>query len=179
MSTEKKGVDLVVSFDTTGSMYACLAQLRRKVQESIRKLFREIPDLRVGVIAHGDYCDEGTTYVTKAIDLTDDVERICSFVNNVSRTYGGDAPECYELVLHEARGLTWTAGKTKAFVLIGDDVPHGPEYSLNRKNLNWRNEIDCLQEMNVAVYGVQALNRNHATNFYKEISRRISGQYCA
>ncbi len=190
----KKGIDLVISFDTTGSMYPCLSQLRRKVQESIRKLFREIPDLRVGIIAHGDYYDSvvPSSYVVKALDLTTDQSKICNFVQTVGKTYGGDAPECYELVLHEARGLTWKAGKAKAFVLIGDDVPHGPEYKEhvrlpsgktvlveNKKRLDWRNEIDVLQQMNVSVYGVQALNRKTATPFYEEIARKTGGFHLA
>jgi hypothetical protein len=172
----KKGVDLVFSFDTTGSMYSCLAQLRRNVQSSVRKLFQEIPNLRIGVIAHGDYCDaHAGSYVTKILDLTSDENKICTFVGTVKETNGGDAPECYELVLHEARSVGWTAGKTKAFVLIGDDVPHSPSDRQNSQKLNWRNEIDCLQEMGVSVYGVQALNRRHATDFYREIAEKTGG----
>lgn len=185
----KKGIDLVISFDTTGSMYSALGQLRKRVQESIRKLFKEIPDLRVGIIAHGDYYDSlvPSSYVVKALDLTTDEKEICNFVETVGKTFGGDAPECYELVLHEARGLTWKAGKAKAFVLIGDDVPHGPEYTerwkvngvtktiRNEKKLNWRNEIDMIQQMNVNVYGVQALNRSHATKFYEEVANKTGG----
>ena len=182
---KKKGIDLVISFDTTGSMYSALTQLRRNVQASVRKLFKEIPDLRVGVIAHGDYYDSlvPDSYVTKSLDLTTDVDKICEFVQKADKTWGGDAPECYELVLHEARSLKWTAGRAKAFVLIGDDVPHGPEYTErvgshtigNTKKLDWRNEIDMLQQMNVNVYGVQALNRKHATKFYEEIASKSGG----
>lgn len=174
-----EGIDLVISFDTTGSMYPCLTQLRRKVEACIKKLFTEVPQLRVGVIAHGDYCDAGVTYVTKTLDLTTDKDKICNFVRTVGQTYGGDAPECYELVLHEARSLSWTARKAKAFVLIGDDVPHGPSYRLNTKNLDWRNEIDCLQEMGVSVYGCHALAnyRTHAASFYKEIAKKTGGFY--
>lgn len=177
MTTERtgQGVDLVVSFDTTGSMYPCITQLRRKVEEAIRKLFQEIPNLRVGIIAHGDYCDAGRPYVTKILDLTDNEDIICNFVRRVESTGGGDAPECYELVLHQARSLQWTAGRAKALVLIGDDVPHGPNYRLNTQKLNWRNELDCLQEMDVSVYGVQALNRSHATSFYEEIAHKTGG----
>jgi hypothetical protein len=166
-------IEVVFSFDTTGSMYPCLTQVRRKIKETVARLAEEIPGIRIGVIAHGDYCDAGSTYVTKALDLTDDVSAICQFVATVEPTGGGDAPECYELVLHEAQSLSWTAAATKAFVLIGDDVPHPPARTPGK--LNWRTEVDRLAEMGVPVYGVQALNRKHATAFYKELADKSGG----
>lgn len=94
---------VVFSFDTTGSMHTCLTQARRSISETVKRLFKDIPDLKVGIIAHGDYCDAGDPYVTKILDLTDDEDKIVRFVNGVGATGGGDAEECYELVLREAR----------------------------------------------------------------------------
>lgn len=169
-----KNVDVVVSFDTTGSMYPCLTQVRRRVNEMIDRLFREIPNLRVGIIAHGDYCDRGRTYVTRRCDLTTNRNALYAFVADVPATEGGDAPECYELVLHEARSFAWSTG-TKTLVLIGDDIPHPASDRQNTDKLDWRTEIEHLIKMGVNVYGVQALNRPHATPFYQEIARRTGG----
>ena len=166
-------VEVVFSFDTTGSMYPCLAQVRKKLGATVTRLAKEIPGIRIGIIAHGDYCDEGSTYVTKSLDLTDDKDAIVRFVERVQPTGGGDAPECYELVLHQAQSLSWTAGYTKALVLIGDDVPHGP--SQNPRKLDWRKELGALGGMGIPVYGVQALNRRHATPFYKELAQKSGG----
>ena len=66
-------VEVVFSFDTTGSMYPCLTQVRRHVKSTVTRLGEEIPGIRIGIIAHGDYCDAGSTYVTKHLPLTDDV----------------------------------------------------------------------------------------------------------
>ncbi|NTX12135.1 VWA domain-containing protein [Myxococcus sp. CA056] len=166
-------VEIVFSFDTTGSMYPCLAQVRKKLHGTVSRLMKEIPGIRIGVIAHGDYCDARSTYVTKILDLTDDAKAVVRFVDKVGQTGGGDAPECYELVLHEAQSLSWTVGYTRAFVLIGDDVPHAP--SDNPKRLDWRKEVDALGRMGVPVYGVQALARRHATPFYKELAEKSGG----
>ncbi len=166
-------IEVVFSFDTTGSMYPCLTQVRRKIEGTVTRLMKEIPGIRIGIIAHGDYCDARSTYVTKALDLTDDAARICRFVERVEPTGGGDAPECYELVLHEAQSLSWTPSYHKCFVLIGDDVPHGPAH--NPKKLDWRAEVDKLAAMGVPVYGVQALNRAHATPFYRELANKSGG----
>lgn len=172
---KSEAIEVVVSFDTTGSMYPCLTQVRREVKETVNRLFKEIPNIRIGVIAHGDYCDAGSTYVTKQFDLSDDSKAICKFVENVGQTGGGDAEECYELVLHQSKSMSWSAGKSKVLVLMGDDVPHGPNYAQNTKKLDWRNELDLLSEAGIKVYGVQCLNRKHATKFYEEIARKTGG----
>lgn len=173
--TTPQDIEVVVSFDTTGSMYPCLTQVRREVAAFFKQLFSDIPNIRIGVIAHGDYCDEGSTYVTKEHDLCSNEASLIKFVQNVGNTGGGDAAECYELVLHKARGLKWTAGTSKVLIVIGDDVPHSASERQNTKSLDWRNELKCLNEMGVKVYGVQALNRSHATKFYKEMAATTGG----
>jgi von Willebrand factor type A domain len=166
-------IEIVFSFDTTGSMYPCLTQVRRNIKNTVTRLLDEIPGIRIGIVAHGDYCDAESTYVTKTLDLCGDVDKICDFVQNVEATYGGDAPECYELVLHEAQSLSWTPTNSKTVVLIGDDIPHAPAQTPQK--LNWRKELDKLSEMGISVYGVQALNRSHATLFYKELAEKSGG----
>jgi hypothetical protein len=166
-------IEIVFSFDTTGSMYPCLTQVRRNLKQTISRLLDEIPGIRIGIIAHGDYCDEKVTYVIKTLDLSGDVDRICDFVQNVEATYGGDAPECYELVLHETPAFSWSNTESKTLVLIGDDIPHAPAQTPQK--LNWRKELDKLTEMGITVHGVQALNRSHATLFYRELAEKSGG----
>ncbi|WP_375516043.1 vWA domain-containing protein [uncultured Nostoc sp.] len=166
-------IEIVFSFDTTGSMYPCLTQVRRKIKNTVTRLIDEIPLIRIGIIAHGDYCDAGSTYVTKIFNISGDVDAICDFVQNVEPTGGGDAPECYELILHESQSLSWSKSATKSLVLIGDDIPHPPAH--NPKKLNWRKELDKLAEAEITVYGVQALNRPHATPFYQELAEKSGG----
>jgi hypothetical protein len=170
-------IDVLISFDSTGSMYPCLTQVRRDVEALVKRLFKDIPNIRIGVIAHGDYCDAKTTYVTKMLDICADKGRIVDFVKRVEPTYGGDAPECYELVLHEARSAAWSSGKSKVLVMIGDDVPHGPHEKQNTKGLDWRNELGLLLEAEINVYAVQALGRRHATSFWQEVAAKTGGYH--
>ncbi|MBD2665422.1 vWA domain-containing protein [Richelia sinica] len=166
-------IEVVFSFDTTGSMYPCLTQVRRKIKQTVTRLMNELPLIKIGIIAHGDYCDQDSTYVTKILTLCDDVDQICDFVQNVEPTGGGDAPECYELVLHQAQSLSWSDSANKSLVLIGDDLPHAPAH--NPQKLNWRKELEKLADGGITVYGVQALNRSHATPFYQEIANKSGG----
>lgn len=171
--TSAPKVDLVISFDTTGSMYPALTQVRRRVSELVDRLFQEHSDIRIGITAHGDYCDAHHPYVTTHLHLSVSRQHIIDFVDTVKPTSGGDSPECYELVLHEARSFMWRKDATKLLVLIGDDVPHGPAQNPGR--LNWRIGVQALADMGVTVYGIQALGRRHATSFYKELAELSGG----
>ena len=66
----------------------------------IDRLLKDIPDIRISVLAHGDYCDKHN-YVTKWVDFSNDSKALCKFVKEVGPTGGGDTPECYELALYQ------------------------------------------------------------------------------
>jgi hypothetical protein len=164
--------DILVSFDTTGSMYPCLTQVRRGVEKMAREWFDRIPSLRMGILAHGDYCDRPAI---TALELTDNKDAIINFIKNAPNTSGGDEDECYEAVLHRARSFEWTAGKKKAVVMIGDCKPHKKGYTYGPHTaLDWKNEAKLLVEAGINIYPIQALGRRHCTEFYQELAE-ISG----
>lgn len=80
-------LEILITFDTTGSMYPSLTQVRREVQSMLKTLKSKVPDVRLAVLAHGDY---GDSYVTKSIDLTTDVKALADFVKAVPATGGSD-----------------------------------------------------------------------------------------
>lgn len=171
-------IEIVFSFDTTGSMAPCLDQVRRNLENTIGSLFKELPDLKIGLIAHGDYCDARTTYVTKHVDLTSDLYTLTQFTRSAGRTGGGDSEECYELVLHEARhNFNWSLNAKKIFVLIGDDVAHSVNYAMNTKRLDWKTEAINLAEAGISVYTVQCLSRRHAESFYDKVAELGKGYH--
>ena len=140
--------EIVFSFDTTGSMYSCLEEVRKKLGEIVRELRSKIPGIKIAIFAHGDYCDAGRSYVTKHIDFKNDANSLCNFVRDVGSTGGGDAPECYELVMREVQEkLSWSSNSQKSLVLIGDDLPHEASESQNYRHLDWKEETERLREM--------------------------------
>ena len=140
--------EIVFSFDTTGSMYRCLEEVRRQLRDMVQALKRDIPEIRIGIFAHGDYCDAGSTYVTKHVNFTIDADRLCAFVRDAGPTGGGDTPECYELVMREVQEkLSWSTGSQRALVIIGDAPPHEPGYPGNTRRIDWRKETIALRDM--------------------------------
>ena len=169
-------IEIVFSLDTTGSMYPCLSQVRSNLEETIGSLFKEIPNLEIGMLAHGDYGDRATSYVTKHVDLTSNIYDLISFVRTVGKTNGFDAPEAYELVLHEAQTkYSWSVNSRKIFVLIADDEPHEPSYHMNTLRLDWKKEAQKLAALGIQVYTVQCLSRSRANYFYSGLADLTGG----
>ena len=140
-------MEIAFSFDTTGSMNSFLRGVRDHLQDIVTRLFADIPTLRISIMAHGDYSDY-ENYVTKHVDLTNDVSKLTKFVKNVKSTHGGDWPECYELVLRQMQTrVSWAPGTQRALVMIGDAVPHEKTYALNKKKIDWRKEVVALGNM--------------------------------
>ena len=146
-------IEIVFSFDTTGSMSYYIEKVRSKVTTIITRLLDDIPFLRIAVFAHGDYYDY-EKYVTKHIDFTRDVDKLCNFVKGVEGTNGGDWQECYELVLQEVRTkLSWQPGSQRTLVMIGDSVPHDVayykkqgKYTAGKSVIDWKEETKRLHD---------------------------------
>ncbi|KAI0226627.1 hypothetical protein LSAT2_022916 [Lamellibrachia satsuma] len=171
-------LDLVISIDTTLSMHGVLQEMRAAIDDILQRLFRDAVDLRVAIVAHGDYYDGDDAYVTKCVDFTKDAIELSRFVRTVEGTSGGDWAECYELVLHVMREqLTWRPASQRIVVMLGDSIPHEKNYPLNLQLIDWREEIDKLRdEMQVSVSGIQAYSDTEADSFWRQITTESGGR---
>jgi len=168
--------DIVFSFDTTGSMSPCIAEVRRNVASIIKKLFIEIRGLRVSIISHGDYCDKEN--MISVLDFTNCQDDIIHFITMAKTTSGGDYPECYELVLQTVKSLSWRPeAKMKSIVMIGDAPPH--DKHSNPGKIDWREETEALANRNIQIFSVQCLNAGNreAYAFYSEMARVTNGYH--
>ncbi len=170
-------VNIVISFDTTGSMSPCIAEVKRNVEKITEKLFNEIPNLKMGIISHGDYCDRDNCI--SILDINDNIDVINNFIKNAKHTSGGDYPECYELVLRETVKLSWDMepDTIKCLVLIGDAPPH--EKNENPQKIDWREEAEKLGNRNIQIFSVQCLNHGgrESFNFYSTIADMTNGYH--
>lgn len=142
-------LDMVIAFDTTGSMHQYIKDVKNHVMQLIPQLFSDNPNIRISIVAFGDYCDMySSTVFGKAyqvIDLTDNQEDLINFVKNAKGTAGGDGDEFYELVIRKIVNETsWRKDSEKAVLLIADAYPHPVGYSystiVQNSNINWREE---------------------------------------
>lgn len=179
MNTQDK-LEIVFNFDTTGSMYPCLDQVRRNLENTVGSLFKEIPNLRIGLGANGDYCDlHRYGYITKQVDLTTDLYTLTQFVRNVNPTGGGgNGGEAYELVLRQAQtAFNWSLNARKILVMIGDEIAHTPNYRDNKDRIDWRQEARKLADMGIQIYTIQCLSRPESPPYYSELARIGNGYH--
>ena len=47
--------EVVFSFDSTGSMYPCLAQVRAQIKQTCQRLFRDIPNRSCSTLKWSDH----------------------------------------------------------------------------------------------------------------------------
>lgn len=167
--------DVVISFDSTGSMAPAISEVRRKVEDFITTLFDSVDGLRIGIINHGSYCDGERLIDTH--DLTTDKNSLVNFLRKTRNTNGCDMRHAsYEYVMMRAKSFDWQS-PSRALIMIGDCEPHPTNY----RNTNgytvpdWQVEAFTLVDtLNVKIFPIQTLNRREHTHFYKALSQ-ISG----
>ena len=180
ITTSDGRLDMVIAFDTTGSMAKYINAVKRHVKTLIPKLFKQNPDLRIGIVAFGDYYDMpskdrfGSAY--QVCELTDDEDILIEFITNAQDTYGGDSDEFYELVIKKiVEETNWREGSTKAVLLIADAEPHKVGYSYGDRVVNnqidWREEAKKAAEKGIK-FDTLTIDK---IGWYKELSSTTNG----
>lgn len=173
-------LDMVIAFDTTGSMASYINAVKEHVKTLIPKLFKQNPDLRIGIVAFGDYCDMpnkdefGKAY--QVCELTDNENRLIEFITNAKNTSGGDCDEFYELVIKKiVEETNWREGSTKAVLLIADADPHKLGYSywdrVVNNQIDWRKEAKKAAEKGIK-FDTLTIDE---IEWYKELSSITNG----
>lgn len=173
-------LDMVIAFDTTGSMAQYIGAVRKEVSELIPQLFKDNDDLRLGVVAFGDYCDMknarnfGDAY--QSIQPTSNENELIKFVLNSKDTSGGDGPEFYELVLRKIVDETqWRENSTRSILLIADAVPHELGYTYRDfvigNQIDWRAEARKAADMKIKIDTVTITGEQ----WFKELSAMTNG----
>lgn len=173
-------LDMVIAFDTTGSMASYIGAVRQEVSELIPRLFKDNEDLRLGIVAFGDYCDMENPQVYgdayQCIQPTDNANELIKFVMESRNTFGGDWEEFYELVIKRIVEETpWREGAKRSILLIADAVPHELGYSyddyVKGNEIDWRVEAKKAANMKIKIDTVTITDEP----WYKELSKLTNG----
>lgn len=116
-------LDLVLAFDTTGSMRPYIQNVREKIDYLCQGLFK-LMDVRIGLVGVGDHCDE--PYMLQRFGLTTDLPAMQRAIYEIRSTSGGDYPEAFECLFKDLNeNPMWPWDRPTLLVLITDSVPHG------------------------------------------------------
>lgn len=135
-------IDIMLSFDLTGSMAGIINIAKRKATELINALITTYPtaDFAFGVISYMDYngyfssCGYSSSYGSGPdypyrLDhpITKNTSEVITAINGLTMGYGDDGPQSYTRVFYESyadENISWRAGAKKILINFADNVPH-------------------------------------------------------
>jgi hypothetical protein len=116
------GLDIVIAFDSTGSMGGEIANIKSRIMTIGGNLIKKVPGARISLVT---YRDVGDDYEAKGIPLSSELRSSMNFLNLVRAGGGGDYPEAVD------KGLEWAiksnkfrARARKVVLVFGDAPPH-------------------------------------------------------
>ncbi len=116
-------LDLILAFDTTGSMRTWLQNVRVKVDYLVKGLFK-LMDIRISLIGVGDHCDGD--FMLQAYPLSSKLKDLRKAIHDIRSTSGGDYPEAFECLFKNLNeDPMWKYERPTVLVLVTDSIPHG------------------------------------------------------
>ena len=124
--TANPKVDVVFVLDTTGSMGGLIQTAKEKIWSIATTMAsaQQTPEIRIGLVA---YRDRGDSYVTKIVDLSDDLDSVYATLMDFEADGGGDTPESVNKALYDAvHNMSWSQQDQayQVIFLVGDAPPH-------------------------------------------------------
>jgi Mg-chelatase subunit ChlD len=168
-------VEVVFCLDTTGSMGGLIDAAKKKIWAISNQIAagKPTPHLKVGLVA---YRDRGDAYITKIIDLTDDLDSIYGHLMSFRAQGGGDFPESVNQALHESvTRIKWSKDKKtlKMIFLVGDAPPH-MDY---KDDVKYPETCKLAVQNDIIINTVQCGNHAETQKYWKDICHRAEGSY--
>ncbi|MGB7302155.1 MAG: vWA domain-containing protein [Burkholderiaceae bacterium] len=168
-------IDLVFALDTTGSMSGMINAAKEKIWSiaSTMANAQVAPIIRVGLVA---YRDRGDAYITRMVDLTDDLDAMYAALMQFQASGGGDGPESVNQALHEAvNKMSWAQEDNtyKVVFLVGDAPPH-MDYD---NDVPYPETIALANKRGIVINTIQCGTSSPAKRDWQKIASLSQGQY--
>ncbi len=119
--------EIVFCLDATGSMSGLIGTAKEKIWSIVTELVQDTStntQVKLGMVF---YRDRGDRFVTKHIQLTEDIDSVYHELLMIQAEGGGDTPESVNQGLYEAITQNpWSTNRNvyKAIFVVGDCPPH-------------------------------------------------------
>ncbi|MEO8493688.1 MAG: VWA domain-containing protein [Planctomycetota bacterium] len=122
----RNGLDIVITFDSTGSMGGEIREVKEQIKRIGGTLLKMVPKARISICT---YRDAGDEFVVEGLPLTSDITEIDRYLAGISADGGGDEPEAVQ------EGMRWAVTNNqfrtnarKMLLLFGDAPPHRQDH---------------------------------------------------
>jgi Mg-chelatase subunit ChlD len=175
LSNERPRVEVVFVLDTTGSMGGLIQAAKEKIWSIATSLAQAqaAPDIRMGLVA---YRDRGDAYVTRVVDLSDDLDSMYATLMDFQANGGGDGPESVNQALYDAvHSLSWSQDDQtyKVVFLVGDAPPH-MDY---RDDVKYPETLAAARNKGILVNAIQCGQDSATTPTWQQIAQLGEGSY--
>lgn len=175
LANERSRVEVVFVLDTTGSMGGLIQAAKEKIWSIATTMAsaQPAPEIKMGLIA---YRDRGDAYVTRLVDLSDDLDSLYATVMDFQAAGGGDGPESVNQALHDAvHKISWSQNPQayKVVFLVGDAPPH-MDY---QDDVKYPDTIATALEKGIVVNAIQCGQDGLTAQKWQQIARLGSGRY--
>ena len=116
----RKGLDVVLVVDGTGSMKLIIEDVKAKMNQLVRAIHRLVPIARIGVIVFG-----GKGEAMDTLPLTLSADKLQQFLQNIKAKGGGEWEEdTFGACQAAMTKMDFKPYAKKVVVLVGDSPPH-------------------------------------------------------
>jgi von Willebrand factor type A domain len=120
----RKGLDVVLVIDGTGSMNLILDDVKAKMAQLVQSIHRLVPIARVGVVVFG-----GKGEKLDVQPLTLSPQKLEDFLQHITAKGGGEWEEdTYGACEYAIQKMDWKPYAKKVVVLVGDSPPHKEDF---------------------------------------------------
>jgi von Willebrand factor type A domain len=121
----RKGLDVVLVIDGTGSMSLIISDVKARMTALIRAIHRLVPIARVGIVVYG-----GDHEALQTQPLTLQPRQLLGFLENIQARGGSEWEEnMYGGVRYAVDKMDWKPYAKKVIVLVGDSPPHSDKFA--------------------------------------------------
>jgi hypothetical protein len=120
----RKGLDVVLVIDGTGSMGLIIGDVKAKMQQLVTAIHRLVPIARIGVVVFG-----GKGESRQIQPLTLNPQKLDAFLSQIKAMGGGEWEEdTYGAVETAVNKMDWKPYAKKVIVLVGDSPPEKQDF---------------------------------------------------
>jgi uncharacterized protein YegL len=175
MSLNEPKVEVVFVLDTTGSMSGLIQAAKDNIWSIASSMAsaEPAPIIRMGLVA---YRDRGDDYVTRVVDLSDDLDTNYGTLMSFQAGGGGDAPESVNKALYDAvTDISWSQDdNTYRVIFLVGDAPPKMNYA---DEMQYPEIIQLAREKGIIINAIQAGNMAMTAQPWKHIARLGYGEF--
>ena len=168
-------IEVVFILDTTSSMGGLIQAAKEKIWSIATTMAsaEQAPDIRMGLVA---FRDRGDSYVTKVLDLSQDLDSMYASLMDFKAQGGGDGPESVNQALYDAiNRISWSENDNvyKVAFLIGDAPPH-MDYN---NDVKFPVTLEMAKRKGIVVNTIQSGQNSYTAPVWKNIAQLGYGEY--